>query len=120
MNNNNDTTRFSQILALLNIDEPSVPSEGIKAYPVTFSTTTMLKDYIQLAEISNMPDYAVPFMHTVYAGKNMTVSAANPLIINPEKKEPVIVHAETITLQAGAKILCNTAVIITAETFIKN
>lgn len=60
-----------------------------------------------------------PLNATAYAGEDIVVTADNPLIIEPDGHDPVIVTFNSVTLEQGGQIICEAPVIMTVNTFIK-
>jgi hypothetical protein len=55
----------------------------------------------------------------VFAAEDIVVQAGQPLIIEPQGHDPVVVTCNSLTLEPGAQIVCEAPVIMTVETFIK-
>ncbi len=60
-----------------------------------------------------------PMKAVVYAAEDIVVTKDNPLVIEPQGHDPVIVAANSITLEPEGQIICHAPVIITANQFIK-
>lgn len=60
-----------------------------------------------------------PMSMSAYACENITVTADNPLVIEPHGHDPVSVVVNTLTLEPGGQIICEAPVIMTVNTFIK-
>ena len=118
-NYNSAPTVYEQILALLNIERASLHSSGLQEMTVDLSDVTSRNAYYTLAGIPLPSVDNTATKVTAMLSNNVTVTANNPLVINAGSTDPVVVHIDTLTLETGGQIQCNTAVTMTVENFIK-
>ena len=119
-NDNSAPTVYDQVLSLLNIQRASLSTTSLQEVTVDLGDIAHRNVYYTLIKMA-LPDASDSSTKvTAMLSNNVTVTAGNPLVINPGSTYPVVVHIDTLTLETGGQIQCNTAVTMTVENFIKN
>ncbi len=118
--NDSAPTVYEQILALLNLERASLNTSSLQEMTVDLGEVTTRNAYYTLAGIPLPSVDNTATKVTARLSNNITVTANDPLVINAGSTDPVVVHIDTLTLETGAQIQCNTAVTMTVENFIKN
>ncbi len=118
-NNNGSARTFDRILASLGLEKAAASAGNIHPQQITFKNAAARDTYLQLAGVPADQQAAFPMEITVLTGSDITVTPSQPLVINPGTTSPVGVHFDTLTLETGGQIQCNTAVVMTVENFIK-
>lgn len=116
---NGSTSRFDRILTALNVDRNSLSNGKLNYVKPTFRDEAALTDFLDLAGVPASQRTKFPDTPTIMLSGDIKVTPTDPLIINPGSSSPVIVNVDTLTLENGGQIQCNTSVVLTVENFIK-
>ena len=116
---NGNTSRFDQILAALGADKNTLSAGTLNSVNPNFRNEAELTAFFDLAGVPAPQRAKFPDTPTVMVANTITVTPANPLVINPGSSTPVIFNVDTLIMETGGQIQCNTSVVLTIEEFIK-
>jgi hypothetical protein len=92
----------------------------LKPFAVTFQDTAHRDAYLKLAGIDPASRPYFPLAITVFAANDLTVTTGNPLLIEAAVGlTPVAINVNKLTLQTGGQITCNSPLVATVQTLIK-
>lgn len=92
----------------------------IRPVKVRFKSDAGKTAFMALAGCTHLPASAIPEEVVAFNAQSVVVTPGNPLVIESKDDNPAIVNIDTLTLESGGQIICNSSAIVTITTFIKN
>jgi hypothetical protein len=113
-----EPSRFNQITAILKSKSTRLGKN--KNRLLKFKTKKERNTYLELLGVKATIWNSIPMELEVIIEEDLIIKASQPYVIQPGETNPVCLHFNSVTIEAGGQIQCNTSAIMTVENFIKN